>query len=149
MFRAGLYVGLGAFGMDMAQSVSNFDGRDGTVPFSGMPRGPSGLEKLLPQVPLSTPGVGIERGAPFEEDIELLEFGRVDSDWPKPRSFANRSDRASADEEDPEPFKTVPTDDTARECMLSGLGETEGFTFCVGGAKTLSEAFLVWGAARC
>lgn len=80
MFRAGLYVGLGAFGMDMAQSVSNFDGRDGTVPFSGMPRGPSGLEKLLPQFPLSTPGVGIESGAPFEEDIELLELGRVDSD---------------------------------------------------------------------
>lgn len=149
ILRAGLYVGLGGFGMAMAKSVSSgsFDGRGGPLPVSGIPRGPCGLEKVFPQFPGSTPG--IESGTPCTEDTEPLELGREDSDCPKPRSFAKRSERASADGGKDEPLATGPTDDTARECRLSGLGETDGFTFCVEGTKTFSEPFLVWYAVPC
>lgn len=141
MFRAGLYVGLGGFGMEMAKSVSrgSFDGRGGPAPFSGMPRGPSGFTELPPHPPASTPG--IESGRLWTEEFDPLELGRLSSGCPRPRSFAKRSDRASAEEEEV-PFVAVPTDDTARACRLSGLGETEGFTLGAGGAKTLSEPVL-------
>lgn len=136
MFRAGLYVGSGAFGIEMAQSVSrgSFDGRGGPVPLSGIPLGPRGFEEVPFQPSFSPPGA---------EEIESLEPGRPDSVVPDMRSFANRSARAPAEVDVEEPFIAGATDDMARECMLSGFGDTEGLTLCVGGAKTLSEPVLV------
>lgn len=104
IFRAGLYVGLGAFGIATARSVSNgsFEGRAGAPTLlSGIPLGPCGLEFVnefldsASVLPPKSPAVGMAIGPPFIDAFEPLELGRVDVSVRPSRSLANLSARFS------------------------------------------------------
>lgn len=65
MFRAGLYVGLGAFGIAAAKLVSNGSLAGGMGPPLGIPRGPKGL----PLLPIDLTGASKEL-RPFQSIAE-------------------------------------------------------------------------------
>ena len=101
MLRAGLYVGLGAFGIAAATEVF----REGAGAPFGIPLGPDGL---LPEMvfdlvraskefrPLKSSAEGIAIGELCIEEFEARESGRcVSIIWGIIRSFAKRSESAS------------------------------------------------------
>ena len=115
--RAGLYVGLGAFGIAAARLVSsgNFAGNRG--PPLGIPRGPRGLPFMPFELPFQSAAEGIDIGELCTEEFEPRESGLVVVSMPAPdgiRKRANRSLSASLPLVRGKPFNATPPCDRAR-----------------------------------
>jgi len=104
MLRAGLYAGLGSFGMtaSICSSKGNFEGTLESVLLEGISRGPAGLKELgmVEDLDLSgtkSAGEGILKGGPLAADVEeLAESARDSPVWPlvvrpEPLNLTNRS----------------------------------------------------------
>jgi len=138
MFLAGLYVGLGSFGIAAASLVSkgNLLGKGGPVEPFGIPRGPNGLEDECDAVwageskedlPFVCSALTAATGELCKEDESgtLVCGGLVSSVL----SCANRALRSCGG--GPGIFCAVAvTLEMARPWSDSGFGEGVGFTFC-------------------
>jgi hypothetical protein len=104
MLRAGLYAGLGSFGMatSICASKGNFEGILESVLLEGISRGPAGLKELgmaedLDVSGTKSAGEGILKGGPLTADAEeLVESARASPVWtlvgmPEPLNLTNRS----------------------------------------------------------
>lgn len=136
MFLAGLYVGLGSFGIDIAMLVfsGSFPGKGGPPLPGGMPLGPCGREEEF-EVTLDNESKEVRLSESSDLTVETGELCIDEAFEPRDsglmscvRSFANRALRS-------EPAGGIPLAaavdvDTARPCSASGFGEGVGLIFC-------------------
>lgn len=135
MFLAGLYVGLGSFGIEIAMLVfsGSFPGKGGTACPGGIPLGPCGRDDVL-EVTLGNESNDVRLSESSDLTVDAGELCNDEALDPRDsglmscvRSFANRVLRSVP--AGGMPFGPAVCVDTALPCSASGLGDGVGLTF--------------------